>query len=309
MSAPGHPEGRRVTDDDFRPEDLDIEELDQAFLAALRSGRPADLPVVGYGEISVAFGWPRDRPTVVAKSLPPFPDVRRYEAYVDLLAEYLDVLRSRDVEPLPTTVRAVIEGPDRRAYVLQPWVPWEEVGPVVLERSDPDDGEALLGGIVAAVLRASDAMVGLDAQVSNWVLTEGRLRYLDVSTPMLRDPDGHDRLDSGLFCEAMPWLLRRPTNRFLAPELLSPYHDPRRVVLDAAGNLVRERLARWIPVLLRVANPHLERPLTIDEVRRFYRTNARLWGSLQLLRRMDRGWQQHVRRRQYPFLLPESYQR
>jgi len=72
---------------------------------------------------------------------------------------------------------------------------------------------------------------------------------------------------------------------------------------------VRERLTGWIPVLLEVANPHLRRPVTVEEVRRFYRGNARTWDTMQALRRLDRGWQRHVRHREYPVLLPASYRR
>jgi hypothetical protein len=294
---------------DFRPDTVDLAELDRAFLAALRRGRPDTLPVVGFGEISLVFGWPRERPTVVAKSLPPFPDPHRFERYVEVLDDYLTVLRRRGVDTLPTAVRAVVDGRRRRAYVLQPWVPAHTVAPAVLARAGPEEGERLLAAVVERVLRASDERVGIDGQVSNWVVVGDRLHYLDVSTPMLRDEHGRDRLDTALFVGAVPWLLRRPVDRFVAPELLSPYHEPRRVLLDTAGNLLRERLPRWIPPLLRLANPHLDRPLTTGEVRRFYRGNARLWSTLQALRRADRAWQRTVRRRPYPYLLPDRYER
>jgi hypothetical protein len=300
---------RSERDADFRPDEVDLVGLDRAFLEALRSGRPDHLPVVGHGEISVAFSWPPAHPTVVAKSLPPFADVERFAAYADLLDEYLATLSKRGVEPLPTAVRAIADGPRRRAYVLQPSIPSDAVVSAVLARSGPAEGESLLARIVDAVLLAADATVGIDAQVSNWVVPDGHLRFLDVSTPMLRDAAGRDRLDTALFVEEVPWLLRGPVNRFVAPELLSPYHDPRRVVLDAAGNLVREGLSGWVPTLLRIANPHLDRALTMDEVHRFYRANVRLWSTLQRLRRLGRWWQQRIRRRPYPFLLPDSHYR
>jgi hypothetical protein len=293
----------------FEPDQVDLDALDRAYQQALRDGRPDELPVVGYGEISIAFGWPPQAPTVVAKSLPTFRDERRFAAYVALLDEYLDTLAARGVDTLPTAVRSVTDHGERRAYVLQPRVPGDAVGPAVLARADRRAGTDLLTTIVANVMRASDRQVGIDGQVSNWAVVDGSLHYLDVSTPMLRRPDGRDRLDTALLAESVPWILRGPVDRFVAPEVLSPYHEPRRVVLDTAGNLLRERLGEWLPVLLDVANPHLDEPLSIGEVHRFYRGNARLWSTLQLLRRIDRGWQIHVRRRTYPFLLPESFQR
>jgi hypothetical protein len=44
-------------------------------------------------------------------------------------------------------------------------------------------------------------------------------------------------------------------------------------------------------------------------VRRYYRSDARLWGVLLRIRRLDRAWQRHVRRRSYPFLLPQRIER
>jgi hypothetical protein len=292
----------------FDPDAVDLVGLDRAVRDAISSGQVGSLPVIGYGEISLAVAWPPTEPTVVAKSLPPFGDPARYEAFVDLLDEYLATLEARHVLPLPTAVRAVPEGRRRRAYVLQPCVPAADVGPARLAVADQEAGTDLLRRIVAAVLRASDDRVGIDGQVSNWAVVDGELRFLDVSTPMLRE-GGEDRLDTALFAEMVPWVTRWAVRRFVGPGLLSPYHDPRRVVLDTAGNLVRERLTGWIPVLLELANPHLDPPLTVEEVRRFYRGNARTWSLLQALRRADRGWQRRVRHREYPFLLPDSYRR
>jgi hypothetical protein len=321
MSATGEPAdvtatGMDATERDateaaaFDPDAVDLEALDRRFREALRTGSLDGLPVVGYGEVSIAFGWPPDRPTVVAKSLPPFEDARRLEAYADVLDEYLDALTARGVEPVPTAVRSVADGGRRRrAYVLQPSLPAETIGPAVLARADAEEGEALLTSIVDTVLHATDEKVGIDGQVSNWAVSEGRLRFLDVSTPMLRGEDGHDLLDHGVLLGAYPWITRWPLGPVVISRVFADYHDPWRVVRDLAGNLIRERLTTWIPVLLGVANPHFDRPLTVEGVRDFYRWNARFYTAVQALRRADRAWQRHVRRREYPLILPPSYRR
>jgi hypothetical protein len=193
--------------------------------------------------------------------------------------------------------------------VLQPSLPADTIGPAVLARADAEEGEALLTSIVDTVLHATDEKVGIDGQVSNWAVSEGRLRFLDVSTPMLRGEDGRDRLDRAVVLGAYPWITRWSLGPVVVPRVLADYHDPWRVVRDLAGNLIRERLTAWIPVLLRVANPHFDRPLTVEEVRGFYRWNARFYTALQALRRTDRAWQRHVRRREYPLILPRTYQR
>jgi hypothetical protein len=49
--------------------------------------------------------------------------------------------------------------------------------------------------------------------------------------------------------------------------------------------------------------------ITLDEVRRTYVADARMWLLLQRLRRLDRAWHRRIRRRTYPFLLPGRIER
>ena len=79
--------------------------------------------------------------------------------------------------------------------------------------------------------------------------------------------------------------------------------------LDLTGNLLKERLEGWLPPFLDRFNAHLDEPLTEDEVRRHYRSDARLWSALLRIRRLDRAWRRRVRRRPYPFLLPGPIER
>ena len=112
-----------------------------------------------------------------------------------------------------------------------------------------------------------------------------------------------------MFLASLPWLLRGPVRRFVLPGILQRYHQPRTVVLDLAANLVKERLGSWIPTVLAAAGDRLEPALIEDEVRRDYRSDARTWALLQAVRRVDRAWQRQVRRRPYPFLLPDRIER
>jgi hypothetical protein len=81
------------------------------------------------------------------------------------------------------------------------------------------------------------------------------------------------------------------------------------VVLDLAANLIKEHLDGRIGVVLSAAAERVDPPLTEGEVRADYRSDARMWALLQSLRRADRIWQQRVRRRRYPFLLPARIER
>ena len=132
---------------------------------------------------------------------------------------------------------------------------------------------------------AAPETVGLDAQLSNWAVVDGRLRYFDVTTPLLRGADGRPELDTGLFLASLPWLLRAPVRRFVLPDIIQRYHTPRTVVLDLAANLIKERLDEWIPTVLDAAGDRLTPPLAADEVAADYRSDARMWELLQRVRR------------------------
>jgi hypothetical protein len=151
--------------------------------------------------------------------------------------------------------------------------------------------------------------LGLDAQLANWVWDERGLTYIDVSTPLIWSQDGRPRLDLELIAQAFPGILRWPLRRFVAPGILDTYRDLRKVFLDVTGNLLKERLDRWLPVFLDRLNRHIDEPLTEEQVRAYYRSDARLWSALLRLRKIDRAWRRRVRRRPYPFLLPGRIER
>jgi hypothetical protein len=193
-----------------------------------------------------------------------------------------------------------------RAYLLQPFVSRERLLNHVLRAAAPARGEALLQRLAALVTAAVDAHVGLDAQAANWVVEGDDLCCLDVSTPLMRDEYGADRLDLDLFLSIYPWALR-PALRRIAHLIMAQYHDARGVLLDTASNLHKEQLDQWIPALLRAAAPRLERPIDEPEVLRYFARDKRLWLLMQRLRRTDRAWQLRVRHRAYPFLLAPPY--
>ena len=173
-----------------------------------------------------------------------------------------------------------------------------------MARDDPTGAPTLLADIVEVVLSTVDATTGLDAQLSNWAVVDGRLTYFDVTTPLLRRADGTTELDTEVFLTSMPWALRPPVRRFIVPGIIERYHDPRTVTLDLASNLLKEGLDELVPSVVAATEGRLAVPLTLDEVRADRRSDARTWAALQAVRRADRAWQRHVRRRSYPFLLP-----
>ncbi|MGZ8666778.1 MAG: DUF6206 family protein [Solirubrobacterales bacterium] len=290
--------------------DGDLRRLDDLVEEALASNREGDLPVLGFGEISLVLRWPPGDASFACKRLPLFRSHDRFDAYRETLGNYLEVLGAAGVRVVATEMRPVERDDGTVAgYVVQPMLPADQLAPVILRHTDPGAGHPLVEAVASAAAATVGESVGLDAQLSNWTWDDAGLTYIDVSTPLIWSPQGRSRLDLDLLADAYPAILRWPLRRFVAPGILDTYRDLRKVYLDLTGNLLKERLDPWLPPFLERLNPHLTEPLSEDEVRRYYRSDARLWDALLRIRKLDRAWRRRVRRRSYPFLLPGRIER
>lgn len=290
--------------------DKNLRQLDDLVEEALSSGREGSLPILGFGEISLVLGWPPNHARFACKRLPPFRSRERFDAYRDTLEDYLGVLGTAGVRVVRTEMRGVERNDGSVAgYILQPVLPEEELAPAILQGTDPEAGHPLVEAVVRTAADTVSPGVGLDAQLANWTWDGAGLTYIDVSTPLIWSPEGRSRLDLDLLADAYPAILRWPLRRFVAPGILDTYRDLRKVYLDLTGNLLKQRLDRWLPSFLDRLNAHLTDPLSEDQVRRYYRSDARLWSALLRIRKLDRAWRRRVRRRTYPFLLPGQIER
>jgi hypothetical protein len=290
----------------------DLERLEEVVEDAIARGDESGLHVLGYGEISSVVAWPAPDGPHACKRLPVFDDGSRFAAYRSCFDDYIAALTSSGIRVVESRLQEVAPGSSGVvAYCVQPVLDAATLAPAILRDADRDTGRALLGQVVEHIARTVGPTLGLDAQLSNWAQDPERrgLLYLDVTTPLLRDADGNDRLDTELFMASLPGVFRPVVRRFMLDDILDPYFATRPAALDVAGNLHKEGLARWVPELVELANDRLGIDLEVDEVRRYYRRDARLWSLLQRARRVDRAWQRHVRRRPYPFLLPGPVER
>lgn len=282
-----------------------IAALEERVDRALRSGDSGELTVLGYGEISSVLALEDRGVAYACKRLPPFRDRVTLEAYRVVFEDYVAALAGSGVRVAPTSIVAVERADGRQGvYCVQRVLPPEALLTAVLARTSETEARVVFAKLVTAALAAAGPRLGLDGQVSNWALVDGELVYFDVTTPMLRDGTGRERLDTDLFIASLPWAVRGLVRRFALGQILDKYYVPRGVVLDALANLVKEKLDRLLPALLEVANGRVTPAITEDDVRRYYASDAQMWELLQRLRRLDRAWQRRVRRRPYPFLLP-----
>jgi hypothetical protein len=288
----------------------DLEDLDRAVERALATLDETGLHVLGYGEISSVVAWPEPTGPWACKRLPVFADEAHLRAYRWCFDEYLRALSARGVRVHDSRLEALPrDNGEFIAYCVQPVIPPATLAPEILRNATPSEGADLLTSIFQQVTRAVDPVLGLDAQLSNWAVLDGEVVYLDVTTPLLRDEHGRELLDTELFVASLPAALRPVVRRFLLSGIVDTYYSYRPIALDLVGNLHKERLGEWVPTAIELAHEHLGVDLDVDEVRRYYRSDARLWSMLQRLRRIDRVWQRTIRRRPYPNLLPGPVER
>lgn len=287
----------------------DLCALDDALERAFASGDESGLDLLGYGEISCVLRGRSGGALFAGKRLPPFPDEHALEAYREVFTRYLAALEERGIAPVPSALAAVPrDGGPRVAWCIQPILPAGSLLPDVIRAATLEEGARLFARVVDRVAAAVGPELGLDAQLSNWALVDDELRYLDVTTPLMRGAGGRERLDPELFLASLPAPLRGLVRRFMLGSILDKYYDPRGAVLDAVGNLIKERLADRIAPFLEIANARVSPRIEAREVRRYYADDARTWALLQRLRRLDRAAHRALGR-PYPFLLPRDIER
>ena len=284
-----------------------LTDLEQRVSEALTTDDVSAIDVLGYGEISTVLRLTVGTRSYACKRLPPFP-TGAFEPYRRACTEYLAALGERGITIAPSTLETVDRGAERIVYCIQPI---EDA--LLVDQLRSADGEAtarVAKRLTETIVGAIDDRLGLDAQISNWAVSpDGTFVYLDVTTPLIRDDDGTEMLDTDLFLASLPAFLRPIVRRFLLAEILSHYYDPRAALVDLIGNFKKERIDAAIPAFLDAANERTQPPITRKEIDRYYRNDALMWEVLQRLRRADRWWQRRIRRRGYPFLLPGKVDR
>ena len=288
----------------------DLVALDAAVTRAFSTGDASGLEVLGYGEISAVVAWASGDRSWACKRLPPFRGRADADRYSALFEEYLATLQARGVAVVPSTLQRLARDDDQVVvYCVQPLLPAGQLAVRVLERGNDAEARALFETVLARILAAVSPQVGIDGQLSNWVVQGDDVTMLDVTTPLLKDAAGRNRLDMELFLAAVPSPVRPLFRRYVVPSVVDKYHDPRGVTLDLVANLIKEGLELHIGPFLEIANRRLSKPIDVAEVKRYYSGDARVWTAWQALRRADRFVRLRLLGRPYPFLLPGRIER
>ncbi|WP_086664536.1 DUF6206 family protein [Lentzea kentuckyensis] len=288
----------------------ELEGLEERVMAAFRTGRDSSLDVMGYGESSVVLRLETEHGVLACKRLPTFDDQARFDRYHQRFGQYLRRLRQAGLSVVESELKSLTSpSGEVVAYCVQEALPSRRLCSELLRTEDEAWARGFFTRYLDAVGRVVTPALGLDAQASNWIDVDGELRFVDVTTPFLRDEHGRELLDVRLFLGSLPWVLRTPVRVTMTKRILDKYYSFRGVVIDFLGNLHKESLGDLVPALVEEANARLDPPISVQEVRRYYAGDATTWKVLQRLRRADRFWQLKVRRKPYCHLLPPEFNR
>lgn len=286
--------------------EAELAELEAVVVAALEARDDATLNVLGYGEVSVALGWPIEDPRFVCKRTPPC-SADEFAVYRDLVREYIGRLEASGLAVAQTSIVPLDRGGELIAYLIQPMFDPASLGHRVLTAAEPDPEHPFVVAVVEA-LQLVTPTLSIDAQVTNFSWDGSTLTLVDVGTPFLWDDAGQFRLDMRPFARMLP-LPTRPVAIRELTKLVTRWNDPRRVGVDIVANLYREGLTQWVEPTVEALNRQLGpvEPVTADEGRAFFEEDAKIWPLLKKLQVAERWWQTSIRRRPYDWFIYSTF--
>jgi len=284
-----------------------------------KSSLPAH--VLGYGEISTIFQIGNNR-NVAFKRMPLFPNRLSAEEYVEKYRSYCHLLSEAGLN-LPEDKTIIIEVPGRPVvlYIAQEQLNSDGFCHKLIHRINPVQAGQLIEQVVSEVSKlfrfsrqkSPVIEIALDGQISNWNAGQNghTLFYIDTSTPLFRK-NGIEQLDPELLLKSAPGFLRWMIRWLFLSDVMNRYYDHRQVCVDLAGNLYKEQRPDLIPVALKHINHQLPpdgKPLTQNEVKKYYREDKIIWTIFLLFRKMDRFFKTNILRKRYEFILPGKIKR
>jgi hypothetical protein len=293
--------------DGFSITDGELEEIETAVLNAFEERSADGLSILGFGENGVAIAWPTVNPTLVVKRVISTDNDRDTQLLTEALETYVAGL-SVHVDVAETALRAVPNAVGRNGiWLVQPLLRPEQLVESIMETAEPSADHPIVQAVTELILKSTENPRAVpDAQFSNFGWVDDRLLLFDVSPPFLFDEQGNYDFDASFIDRAMPGVLR-PVARKKFVEIVSDIASRRGSFQQAVMSLVRVGQEQWIEPVLEAFNPHLDPPLTVEDVA----TRAdRLHKDSQVLKKLmraERFWSTRVRQRPYDIFITDSF--
>ena len=299
-------------------------------------GGTIPIRILGYGEISMVFELIGDPSKLAYKRIPIFDTEAQVERHMRAYNEYNRILKDEVGLTLPDygVVWFFDDSGTIQFYCVQEQVPYDSIGNRVIHVLREEDILKLVQLVLREMKKVwefnrknKELDLGLDGQISNFsvinfnpddpkVDDNTKLCYLDTSTPMLR-VNGVESMQAELLLKSAPSFLRWLLKALFLKETVGRYYDWRKVTIDLVANFFKEQKPELIPELITLVNDFFKEeandfgiePISLEEVKKYYDSDAKMWDLFQKVRKFDRFLKTKVFRKQYPFYLPGEIKR
>ena len=294
------------------------------------------IKILGYGEISLVFELLNNPEQIAYKRIPIFENEKQVNRHIWAYNEYNRILIEDVGLNLPNyDVAWFRDNEDKiQFYCVQEKISSESVGNRVIHDLSTEDIETL----ILLVMREKKKVwvysknhetidIGLDGQISNFAIIgydpnnpkiekDTKLLYLDTSTPMFRK-NGIEAMDAELFLESTPSFLRFIVKAAFLDEVVDRYYDWRLVTIDLIANFFKEQRPELIPGIIHKVNKFFKeeasefniKPITFEEVQKYYKNDKMIWVIFQNARKIDRFIKTKLFKKKYDFYLPGKIER
>lgn len=278
----------------------------------------SDVKIIGFGEISAIFILD-EKDDVVYKRMPLFNEAAEAERYAELYHLYCKHLSIAGLS-IPASQTNIVRG-DRGVislYISQARFKGADFAHKHLHSIPEPDKMALLDAVFSEIEKVflfnqkneNETMLSIDGQLSNWVMEDNKLWFIDTSTPLFKI-NKTEQLDPEPLLKSAPSFLRWILRLFFLDDVMNRYYDQRLVFIDLIANLHKEQLPELIPEAIKIANKHLngQKEITGKEIDDYYREDKMIWTLFLAFRKFDRWMTTNIFRNRYEFILPGKIKR
>lgn len=299
----------RVTDlalPDFAESDL--AEVERMIRFTQRTRELGDMKVLGFGEVSVAVGWPVDDPKVVFKRM--VPDGTDQGPKDDLagVQQFIDHIEARGGAVVPTTLQTYRRPDDGTVvpFLVQPAIPKNLLAETTLATESPTVDHPILVALHDFVERVSTDEGTIDPQLANFAWDGEQLAIFDVSTPMIWDENGKldMRLDAIFY--ALPTALRPVAAKGL-DDIMGYYRGAHGSLTQTCVFLKRMGYDAWADAAIQTFNARLDTPIDSDEVNQRFESQKKEFPRIKKMAQIQRFWTQKIRRKEFEYIITDSF--
>ncbi len=296
-----------------------LEKFERELIPHQPEKSPIKPEIIGYGEISTIFKI-EGLEGFAFKRLPLFKTKEEAEEYEKKYKRYTELLKEAGINlPEDKTFVVDVGRLPISLYIAQKELPSESIGNKLLFKLSDDKIKELFKKIVQEMKKVwnfnkekkDEVELSIDGQLSNWALVDGKLLFIDTSTPLFR-LKGKEQMDPEPLLKSAPGFLRWILKLFFLDDVMNRYYDERLVYIDFIANLYKEQRPDLIPITLEIINSSLSdglSPIERKEVDKYYKEDKMIWSLFLSFRKFDRFVKTKLMAKRYEFILPGKIKR